>query len=488
MAFGFTPKYSENLPLENLSNLEFTTLALKSCHRLSLGVDFANEKAITAFTQNGNLSKNYEIRIEIDQQVARITSYSMGNEFFDQGKNKKEVARFIQSFQVVKSETTAEELHLEKSKLNTEFSLQASQNHATYSSDADPFPTFASYFKPRGGYFITPILISTNIAVFILMVAMGAGIMNPGTDNLILWGANLRSLTLDGQYWRLLTCCFVHIGVVHLLMNMYALVYVGILLEPLLGRVRFLAAYLLTGIIASTASLWWHDNTISAGASGAVFGMYGVFIALLSTKLIEPNTRKALLSSIGLFVVFSLVYGMQGGVDNAAHIGGLVSGLIVGYLLVPSVEHPEKKKRNSITLSIYILTLFSGVILACKITPNDVGDYLKKNKEIISLQEDGMSYLKLLNKSEDEEIIHEIDTISYPSWEKALRLITESEQLKVSNEVSARLPRIKAYYQYRERQCFFIRDYLVSSNEDSKMQAQLYSQKADSVVKLLNED
>jgi rhomboid protease GluP len=269
---------------------------------------------------------------------------------------------------------------------------------------------------------------------------------------------------------------------------MYALVYIGVLLEPLLGRMRFLVAYLITGVIASTASLWWHDNTASAGASGAVFGMYGVFLALLSTKLIESNTRKALLSSIGLFVVFNLVYGMQGSVDNAAHIGGLVSGFMVGYILIPSIQHPEKKNRNATTLAICCVVVLTGIIIACKSIPNYVGDYLKKTNEVLSLQEAGMSYLKELNKLEDEEVIHKIDSISYPSWEKALRLISESEQLKVSKEVSARLPGIKEYYQYRERQCFFIRDYLVNTNEDSKIQAQLYSQKADSVVKLLNEN
>ena len=117
--------------------------------------------------------------------------------------------------------------------------------------------------------------------------------------------------------------------------------YIGLLLEPRLGTIRFLGAYILTGIAASITSLWWHDLTISAGASGAIFGMYGVFLAMLTTNLIEKSARKALLTSIGVFVFYNLVNGMKGGIDNAAHIGGLVSGLLTGYAFYPSLKRPE---------------------------------------------------------------------------------------------------------------------------------------------------
>src|SRR5580692_6058604 len=130
---------------------------------------------------------------------------------------------------------------------------------------------FLSLFEPREGYFVTPILIDINLAVFALMVFSGADFFQPGTASLISWGANVRYLTLDGQWWRIITNVFVHIGLLHVLFNMYALLYIGVLLEPQMGRLRFLAAYLLTGIMASLTSLYWHPNIISAGASGAIF-------------------------------------------------------------------------------------------------------------------------------------------------------------------------------------------------------------------------
>jgi len=103
-------------------------------------------------------------------------------------------------------------------------------------------------------------------------------------------------------------------------MNMYALLYISLLLEPHLGRTRFLTVYLLTGLTASLASLWWHNLTISAGASGAIFGMYGVFLSMHTTNLIEKSARKALLTSIAVFVGYNILNGLKpnSGIDNAA--------------------------------------------------------------------------------------------------------------------------------------------------------------------------
>ncbi len=138
-------------------------------------------------------------------------------------------------------------------------------------------------FKPAKDYFITPIILNINLFIFLLMAMMGVSMVQPDSGSLLTWGANYGPLTLAGEWWRLISSCFLHIGVVHLLMNMYAFLLIGAQLEPRLGKLRFSVAYLLTGIIASGTSLWWHRHTISAGASGAIFGMYGVFLAMLTT-------------------------------------------------------------------------------------------------------------------------------------------------------------------------------------------------------------
>ncbi|WP_431215098.1 rhomboid family intramembrane serine protease [Puia sp. P3] len=121
----------------------------------------------------------------------------------------------------------------------------------------------------------------------------------------------------------------------HLLANMYGLLFVGIFLEPRLGKIRFAMVYLITGILASIASLWWHAATVSVGASGAIFGLYGAFLALLLMKVFPKDFSKVFLGSTLIFVGFNLVMGFTGSIDNAAHLGGLVSGFVIGLILSP---------------------------------------------------------------------------------------------------------------------------------------------------------
>ena len=190
----------------------------------------------------------------------------------------------------------------------------------------------------------------------------GSAVLQPTGIDIIRWGANYSPLTLSGDWWRLISCVFVHVGIIHILFNMYALFIIGVYLEPMLGKAKFIVAYLSTGVFASLASIWWHSEPVpSAGASGAIFGMYGVFLALLSTKLIPSQVRNKLLQSIGIFIAYNLIYGMKSGVDNAAHIGGLLSGVVIGFLyyLTMKKENTDQKKP-AVVLFIAGLTIVAA--------------------------------------------------------------------------------------------------------------------------------
>ena len=189
------------------------------------------------------------------------------------------------------------------------------------------------FFIPKEGFYITPILINLNLLVFIAMIIAGFGFVSFKGDDLLNWGANYKPVTTDGQWWRLLTNTFMHGGIMHILANMYGLLFVGIFLEPLLGKTEYLLIYLTTGILASIASIWWYDATVSVGASGAIFGLYGFFLATLLLKVSPPDFGKAFLTSTLVFVGFNLLMGFTGGIDNAAHIGGLLSGLVIGLVM-----------------------------------------------------------------------------------------------------------------------------------------------------------
>ncbi|MBD0260986.1 MAG: rhomboid family intramembrane serine protease, partial [Cytophagales bacterium] len=110
-----------------------------------------------------------------------------------------------------------------------------------------------------------------------------------------------------------------------------------------LGRARLLLIYLLTGVLASLASLLWYPATVSVGASGAIFGLYGAFLALLLAGAFPGEFKKPFLVSTVVFVGYNLLFGfLAEGIDNAAHLGGLVSGLVAGYLIYPTLTTEEE--------------------------------------------------------------------------------------------------------------------------------------------------
>jgi len=197
-------------------------------------------------------------------------------------------------------------------------------------------PTHSIKFKdliPHKGYLFTPLLILANILVFVSMVLLGMDVFTPSIEFLVQWGGNIRFLTMNGELWRLLTCTFVHFGIIHLVFNMLALLYVGSLLEKTIGKSKFIFAYLICGIIASISSLIVHENLVSVGASGAIFGIFGVLLSLLIFKKhVFPNiSALRLFLYVFVFVLYNVLTGFgKSGIDNAAHVGGLFTGITIG--------------------------------------------------------------------------------------------------------------------------------------------------------------
>ena len=187
-------------------------------------------------------------------------------------------------------------------------------------------------FIPSRRFLVTPLLIDLNLLIFGLMVLSGVSASDPTGHQLVRWGSNVSSLTLPGQPWRLLTCLFVHAGLAHLLLNMFSLWLLGLLVEDRVGPLRLLLVYLASGVGGGLASLAWHTEGInSVGASGAIFGLYGFLLTLLISKrlVLDKSDRRAMLGLV-LYLVFSnLLSGLTGNIDNAAHLGGLATGLLL---------------------------------------------------------------------------------------------------------------------------------------------------------------
>ena len=450
MAFGFTPKHTEELSLNEITQPQFLALAIETASKTGWKVGYTSENGFIAYTDNGMLSWNAEIKITIDKGIATILSASTGSELMDWGKNKKNIAKFIAYYHELSLKFSGEELNSKYEELTDQL-VPAEEDVLKLppATTTEKIQNFFSIFKPTEGYFITPILINLNLLIFILMAVSGVNLFEPDSESLLNWGANFRPLTLEGQTWRLITNCFLHIGIFHLLLNMYALLYIGVILEPILGRARFLTAYLLTGILASITSLWWHELTISAGASGAIFGMYGVFLALLTTNHIEKTARKALLTSIAVFIAFNLFNGLKDGIDNAAHIGGLLSGMVIGYALIPSLSKPSEKKMKFGTIGVLaIVTLLISFILVNKI-PNDIGTYDKKIKQFATLETLALEVYNLPENTSTEKYLQSIKIRGLYNWNKNLKLIESFNTLDLPSEIETRNRHLKEYCELR---------------------------------------
>ncbi|GAA4460302.1 hypothetical protein GCM10023093_02700 [Nemorincola caseinilytica] len=222
-------------------------------------------------------------------------------------------------------------------------------------------------------YVVTPLLVYANTLVFIAMVLAGISPLHPTAKSLFLWGGNLAPAVVTGQWWRLITYMFLHGGALHLIMNTFALLYIGMFLEPLMGRIRFTGAYLLTGICAGLLSIAVHTNSVGVGASGAIFGMYGVFLSMLTTSHIQKTLRKTMMRSILFFVVYNLLAGLQGNTDNAAHIGGLLSGIAIGYAYYPDIARKSSHKNQLLLTGILALATVVLVVASVYLVGKTIG-------------------------------------------------------------------------------------------------------------------
>lgn len=225
----------------------------------------------------------------------------------------------------------------------------------------------------------TYILVGINVAVFLWMVLSGVSFQSPTSANLIHFGANSTSRVLiNGEWYRLLTAIFVHVGWIHLATNMWCLWNLGMLGEPLLGPFGLAAVYVLTGVAGNLLSMavnvFAGNDSVGAGASGAVFGIAGILIVLLSNrKLPIPwEELRRLRRSVIQFAVLNLVIGGATifvdliRIDNFAHIGGFVSGLSLGPALVPRMTSGRERylgrQKLTFALAALILSLFGYLI------------------------------------------------------------------------------------------------------------------------------
>ena len=197
----------------------------------------------------------------------------------------------------------------------------------------------------------TVVLIAISVVVFLVMLATGVSTAYPTSEQLLRWGADFGPYTLGGQYWRLITSAFLHAGLVHLAVNMVSLWILGRMVEKLFGALITVGLYLVTAIGGGLLSISWEPLRLSAGASGAIFGLDGVLIAVLYLgKLgLEPDLLRRALAWAVKIALINLLYGLSGNINNMAHLGGLVTGLLAGVFLARGFSLPAEDRISQQT-------------------------------------------------------------------------------------------------------------------------------------------
>jgi rhomboid protease GluP len=178
---------------------------------------------------------------------------------------------------------------------------------------------------------------------FVLQVTASGGtaLLSPSLASLIRSGALVTRLVAAGQWWRLLTCVFVHIGILHILFNLYALLSVSSFLEEEVGSARYLSLFLLSGLGGSAASFLLHASVVSAGASGAIFGLIGFAISYYRR---EGSARGRDIRAFMLrWALYAFVFGLFVRADNFAHAGGFATGFLLGSIM--ELREDEKRRR-----------------------------------------------------------------------------------------------------------------------------------------------
>ncbi|GLS05100.1 hypothetical protein GCM10007860_22500 [Chitiniphilus shinanonensis] len=203
------------------------------------------------------------------------------------------------------------------------------------------------------------VLIAANVLVFLVQLSLGVPLLGPDSAALVQWGANTHGLTLAGEPWRLLSSMFLHIGVIHLVVNMYSLAVMGPLVEHELGTPRFVGVYLVAGIAGGLTSALWNANTLSAGASGAIMGLAGAYFALLLAMRRRGGPgHAAALRQIAQVIVLNVGLGFAiDGIDNACHLGGLAGGALLTWSYVWAA-----RRRPVWLRSVVCLLLASGAL------------------------------------------------------------------------------------------------------------------------------
>lgn len=468
LSWGYSPKVEKYIPLGDYPADQYLIIAQQVIENLGWKLSHVSESGLIAYTGLSFQSYSEEISIRVIANFAIFKSECVGVQllFNDYGKNEQNLQKFFDEFEYV-------QFHLKdiwKEKLEQFHEHIATQDDQYFEKAPlaikNKIKNLLYLFIPRKGYWVTPILLIANILYYLLIVLAFNLQINQlkGTNwaaidraeigkNIFLnFGADSRDAVLSGQVWRLLSHQFIHFSLPHLFFNMYAFIYIGLMVENKLGSWKTLALYLLTGVCGGLFSVLHYKTGIMAGASGAIMGMFGAFLALLLSNAFEKNANRALLISTLLVCAFMLINGLTGKkVDNSAHFGGLISGFVFGYLLYNPVIFQFKIPVYWRIAGVFLLVLGLGAGVMRFAPIYQIKEYAELRAKLLD-NEVIFNEIYTLNRDMSKaEQLQLIKRCALVSWKRNLDLIGKMEKMvlldKDRTDLSFRAKKAKKGYQ-----------------------------------------
>ncbi|MEO8707117.1 MAG: rhomboid family intramembrane serine protease [Kofleriaceae bacterium] len=281
--------------------------------------------------------------------------------------------------------------------------------------------------EPRVHTWATYVLIAANVAMFGYELAIGVHAMSPTTEQIVGAGASVPAMTTNGEWWRLGASMFLHIGLLHIALNMLCL-WQGRIVETLFGRGAFVVIYLVAGLVGAAATLYRQPNVATAGASGAVFGVYGAFAAYLWLRRSTMNEAawKATVRGIGMFLVINLVFGLSvASISMTAHVGGLIAGFLVAAGMLVKSDGQPKPARIALVAAAGVALVAAGCLLAPRSAPPPTSWFVKF-QTVINEVEPKMSSLDLRQQAKailDTQIADDLEKDILPQWTAACKAL-----------------------------------------------------------------
>ena len=306
---------------------------------------------------------------------------------------------------------------------------------------------------------VTHTLVAANVVVFLVMAAGGVDVRNPDANVLLSWGANNGAATIPDQPWRLLTAEFLHAGLLHLAFNMICLYGAGRTVERFVGSSGFLVLYLSSAVVASLASIIWAPEVVGVGASGAVFGVFGAFfgVCVRAGESIPRPALDLMRKNMLKFLAINLGFGLLApNIDMAAHVGGLIWGLVAGLLLGHPLTPEAARWRPARTAALAFLTPWAVgvffVVAQARVANSDdpVTEFSRvgeAERVVLEQYNDAVARYQA-GRLTDAEMAALVESELLPKWRELRRRVSAIEGARELNPETMRL--VSTYYAARE--------------------------------------